>query len=82
MPTPRSLDPKFNDENTTPEAEAAKPDVTPDVEAEDASKPAESDENMIVHRENYIGDDGQPTQRQHGPMPVSEWADYEKEHKL
>jgi hypothetical protein len=47
-------------------------------------KPARKgpEESQIVHRVNATNDRGEPIIIEHGPMPVSEWADYEKEHKL
>jgi hypothetical protein len=48
-------------------------------------KPArkQPEESQIVHRVNGVDPQtGQPKIYEHGPMPISEWADYEKEHNL
>lgn len=40
------------------------------------------EESMIVHRVNVTKPDGTPGVHEHGPMPVSEWAAYEKKNGL
>lgn len=65
--TPRDLDPKFKDESETSQIEP---------------KDSEKDVPMIVHRQFFTNPDGTPGEKTHGPMPVSEWAAYEKEHNL
>lgn len=42
----------------------------------------ESKESQIVHRVNSTDAKGQPVVIEHGPMPISEWAAYEKENNL
>lgn len=37
---------------------------------------------MIVHRQTYIDNEGVFREKLHGPMPVSEWAAYEKKNNL
>ncbi len=37
---------------------------------------------MIVHRTPYVDSAGNHHIKEHGPMPVSEWAEYEKENGL
>jgi len=39
-------------------------------------------ESHIVYIERGNLPDGTPTEKKHGPIPVSEWAAYEKEHNL
>jgi len=41
----------------------------------------DADTPMIVHNETYMEGSVQMT-RQHGPMPVSEWAEYERKNRL
>jgi hypothetical protein len=73
MATPRSLDPKFVNAEATDSGE----NVDQPIDAKE-SRP-EDEVPMIVHVERF--QDGSVTKtRQHGPMPVSEWAAYEKEH--
>ncbi len=45
-------------------------------------KEVKEDVPMIAHRERYVDKDGVQQDRWHGPMPVSEWAAYEKENGL
>lgn len=66
-PSPRDLDPKFKDA---------------DVPEDDSKTPVDPDETYIVHKQPSFDKDGNPTTIVHGPMPVSEWADYAKEHRL
>lgn len=73
MATPRDLDPKFKDEDL-------KSDALLRAEDEQAKK-NEEDVPMIVHRQPIVVD-GIATEKLHGPMPVSEWPAYEKEHGL
>lgn len=56
-------------------------DVDPIVAEEDDVVAEDNDVSMIVHREYYT-ENNLPKIREHGPMPVSEWADYEREHNL
>ncbi len=37
---------------------------------------------MIVHRTYFTDSDGVRQEKVHGPMPVSEWAEYERKHGL
>jgi hypothetical protein len=50
-------------------------------EAEDPT-PAEPSGGNIVFRQNVTNSDGTVGEKVHGPMPVSEWPAYEKEHGL
>lgn len=44
---------------------------------------ATDDRPMIVHRQNVVDPaTGAVTMKEHGPMPVEEWADYEKKNGL
>lgn len=53
------------------------PDSTPEVE------PKKDDNTpMIVGHTHYYDQDGVRQTKVHGPMPVSEWSAYEKEHNL
>lgn len=65
---PTNLDPA---RETRPEDERTSPPVND-----------ESEESMIVHRVNVQNPDGTPGVHEHGPMPVSEWAAYEKKNGL
>jgi len=40
------------------------------------------DVQMIVYRENVRDNNGVYTVKEHGPMPIEEWADYAKERGL
>lgn len=44
--------------------------------------PGKKEEPMIVYVQRYIKDNGEPGEKIHGPMPVNEWAKYEKENGL
>lgn len=70
MATPRDLDPKFKDEKPVEPVEL--------VEHEEAEV---DDVPMIVHRQQYTDSEGKLNEREHR-VPVSEWAEYEKEHNL
>ncbi len=72
MASPRDLDPKFKDE---------KPETVPTEEQEQEQK-QDDDTPMIVHRQRITNPDGTIGEKQHGPMPVADWPEYEKEHKL
>lgn len=74
MATPRNLDPKFTNATPTPDGEPTDNETVTD--AKDSAP--EADVPMIVHFERYQDGSVQKT-RTHGPMPVSEWASYEKE---
>jgi hypothetical protein len=51
------------------------------TDAKDTSPEAE--ESQIVHRVNTVDPNtGQAKLVEHGPMPVSQWAKYEKENNL
>lgn len=54
------------------------------VKERQESADAEHSENvpMIVHRAFYTDDQGNQKEKIHGPMPVKEWAAYEKENGL
>lgn len=73
MATPRDMDPKFKDEETV--------ETTTEVDTVKDVRESE-DTPMIVYRQPATDDKGQATMIQHGPMPVSEWSDYERENKL
>ncbi len=47
----------------------------------DATDVKDDEESMIVHKETYMDGNVQKT-REHGPMPVSQWAAYEKKNGL
>jgi hypothetical protein len=68
------MDTKKKDDETVTE-ETVKTDDAKDT------RPKAKEVPMIVHHETYMDGAVQRT-RDHGPMPVSEWADYEKEHGL
>lgn len=69
-PTPKILD-KQSQTNPTPKNP---PNVTDDADVSGS---------QIIFRERYTNPEtGNPEIREHGPMPVSEWATYEKEHGL
>lgn len=42
----------------------------------------EDDRPMIVYRQTFVDANGVQQTKEHGPMPVEDWAAYEKEHKL
>jgi hypothetical protein len=71
-PTPRNLDPKFKD---------VKPVTETDVVEDNQTTDTHDETPMIVHKERYM-DGAVQKEREHGPMPVSEWPAYEKEHNL
>lgn len=75
-PTPRDLDPKFRD------AEIPDDNTVTDANTEPNSKSADDardGESLIVYRERYM-DGNVQMEREHGPMPVSEWPAYQEEH--
>lgn len=37
---------------------------------------------MIAMRQTFVDSEGNVEEKWRGPMPVSEWAEYEKENKL
>lgn len=37
---------------------------------------------MIVHRQQFVDSAGTVGEKVHGPMPVSEWAEYERKNNL
>lgn len=61
----------------TKNTEDAPTDETPVEET-----PAEEEVPMIMHRERIIDSNGVQHDKEHGPMPVSEWAEYERKHNL
>jgi hypothetical protein len=75
--------PKFTSESQD-EAKNPTPDIAPDAEetSDEKSDARKDDVNMIVSRQQIHNPDGTVTEKQHGPMPVEQWAAYEKEHKL
>lgn len=60
MPSPRDLDPKFKDVDVDT-------DITTDEPAVEVP--------MVLHREKYT-ENGVVMEREHGPMPLSEWPAY------
>ncbi len=62
------------DQDTDPRTPPATPEPDP--------KDDRDEESQIVHRVNTTDDKGQPKVVEHGPMPVSEWADYERKNNL
>lgn len=46
------------------------------------NKPVDDGVPMIVHRTQFVDSAGNVGTKEHGPMPVSEWADYEKKNNL
>lgn len=66
------------DRKETPESDvpvAERPETDPTV-------PADPEESFIVHREQKTDSEGNPVEKVHGPMPVSEYPTYAKENKL
>lgn len=63
-----------NARETTSEAPEA-----PEVERQSSEDP---EVTMIVHRVNGHDEQGRPKIFEHGPMPVTEWAAYEKKNGL
>lgn len=82
MATPRDMDPKLKEEK--PEAKNDL-DSSALLRAEDenaVSDVREDDETQyIVHRENVMDDNGNPSHKEHR-VPVSEWPEYEKKNNL
>jgi len=79
-PSPRNLDPKFSEESAMPDEDTPQEDtkdVTPDVAEEETD-----DTPMVVYHQPVLKPGGVMETVKHGPMPVSEWAAYEKEHNL
>jgi hypothetical protein len=76
--SPRDLDTKFKDATIPTDAESE--DSTERNDAKES--PAEPKGGYIVYKQTYVGNDGVQREKVHGPMPVSEWADYEKENNL
>jgi hypothetical protein len=74
MPTPRDLDPKFQD--ATPPTNS---DESSD--AKDTSPEAEPEGGWIVSTRKWVDNNGVP-QSEDTRMPVSEYAKYEKENNL
>lgn len=81
------LDPPTREDGQTEDV------TTKDVTIEEDRTPAKEEnppreqkgpeESQIVHRVNVVDSNtGEPKIVEHGPMPVSEWSAYEKEHKL
>lgn len=68
MPSPRNLDPKFKDEKDVP-------DEVPETVNENDEVP------QIVFRQQ-VQEGDTVKEIVHGPMPVTDWAAYEKEHGL
>lgn len=52
------------------------------ADASNGEIPNDPGEGMIVHRTNYVDQDGTYRTKEHGPMPRSDWAAYEREHNL
>ncbi len=68
--------PHFND--ATPPRDADEGQLN-DNDATDVKE--DDEESMIVHKETYMDGNVQKV-REHGPMPVSKWAAYEKKNGL
>jgi hypothetical protein len=59
------------------------PDDVPETEdtpekSDQKWRTPEEDEDAIVYRQNYVDENGIPRTREHGPMPVADWPDYER----
>ena len=65
---------------TNPEDILKSDNTLKDVKTEEV--PDYGDVPMIVHHQPYTNADGVADVKTHGPMPVSEWAAYEKAHNL
>ncbi len=48
----------------------------------DKNRKEEKEVPMIAYVQRYVDSEGVQREKVHGPMPVSEWAEYEKENKL
>lgn len=57
----------------------AKVDATP---TDDVPAVKGKDVPMIVAYTMYVDQNGVTQRKEHGPMPVSEWADYERDHGM
>lgn len=98
MATPRDMDPNFKDEKATAKRDDVETvDATndpmvkrDDVETVESTTDVNTvkdvreseDTPMIVCRRPGVDANGQPTVVEHGPMPVKDWADYERENNL
>lgn len=57
----------------------------PQQERNDANRDERREDeetNNIVYRQQVTSPDGSVSEKVHGPMPVEEWADYERKNKL
>lgn len=52
------------------------------LEPEEKSDSDEDNTPMIVHRQYTTDEKGQPKVIEHGPMPVADWAEYERKNNL
>ncbi len=66
-----------NDDNPT-----VNNDNNDTVEPTKGYVPPKEEESMIVMDRNYIDENGVQQTKRHGPVPVSQWPAYEKEHNL
>lgn len=81
MATPRDMDPKFSDENPAVKNDdvLTERDVRPE---DDKLSKVNNDVPMIVYRQNVVDENGVQSTVEHGPMPVSEYEEYERKNNL
>lgn len=87
-----SADPTKLDRNNRPTPNDTKDNTTDNTSNESPQDilarstngeiPNDPDEGYIVHRVQYVDNEGTTRTREHGPMPRGEWADYQREHNL
>lgn len=81
-PDPDDNPPETTDESGDPTAEYRRRGWTHDADTDTWYDENGDAVDMIVHFERVVDSAGTVHQKPHGPMPVTEWPRYEKEHKL